>query len=66
MKCPRCGFTQPRDQYCAQCGVDISSYKPPQQPLFQRLAKSNLLQLGLVAVVIVLVANYLVNKKIKP
>ncbi len=63
MKCPRCGFNQPRDQYCAQCGVDISSYKPPQQPLFQRLLKSNLVQLGLVAVVILVVANYLINKK---
>ncbi len=26
MRCPRCGFEQPEDLYCANCGVEISSY----------------------------------------
>lgn len=28
MKCPKCGFEQPEDQFCAKCGVNVSSYKP--------------------------------------
>lgn len=26
IQCPKCQFSQPKDQYCAQCGVDISRY----------------------------------------
>lgn len=26
--CPKCGFQQPQDQYCARCGVDMLNYKP--------------------------------------
>lgn len=63
MKCPRCGFTQPRDQYCAQCGVDISSYKPPQLPLFDRITQNLFAQLGFVALIIFFVASFLMKKK---
>ena len=28
--CPKCGFQQPDDQYCARCGIDMKSYKPSQ------------------------------------
>lgn len=28
MKCPRCGFEQPQDRFCAQCGLDVERYKP--------------------------------------
>jgi len=28
INCPRCGFEQPQDKYCAQCGVDIDNFKP--------------------------------------
>ncbi len=27
MKCPRCGFQQPDDLFCASCGVNISRYQ---------------------------------------
>ncbi len=27
MECPRCGFSQPQDQYCAKCGIDVVSFK---------------------------------------
>lgn len=26
MECPKCGFSQPQDQFCANCGVDIARY----------------------------------------
>ncbi len=25
--CPKCGFEQPKDQYCAKCGVDIDRFE---------------------------------------
>lgn len=27
INCPNCGFSQPQDKYCAQCGVDMESFK---------------------------------------
>lgn len=38
--CPRCGFTQPPDRYCANCGIDMEHYKAPQKPLLTRLSSS--------------------------
>ncbi|RME16338.1 MAG: hypothetical protein D6797_04720 [Bdellovibrio sp.] len=26
MDCPKCGFNQPKDQYCANCGIDVEKY----------------------------------------
>lgn len=37
VNCPRCGFSQPKDQYCAKCGVDMVSYKPQKAPIVRRL-----------------------------
>lgn len=37
INCPRCGFSQPKDKYCAQCGVDMETFKPREVPLFKRL-----------------------------
>jgi len=27
MDCPKCGFTQPEDKYCANCGVNVVSFR---------------------------------------
>lgn len=27
IQCPKCGFEQPQDQFCAQCGVEIGKYE---------------------------------------
>lgn len=35
--CPKCGFTQPEDQYCAKCGVDMQSYRPAPKALGSQL-----------------------------
>lgn len=31
--CPKCGFEQPDDQYCAKCGVDMSRVEVKKAPL---------------------------------
>lgn len=51
VKCPRCEFTQPQDKYCAQCGVDIETYKPPRTSLLKRYLKDPLLYLAIALVV---------------
>lgn len=63
MKCPRCGFTQPRDQYCAQCGLDISNYKPPKKSLFDQITQNPLAQLIFVGLIIFFVASSIIKKK---
>lgn len=50
--CPKCGFIQPKDRYCANCGLDIESYNPAPKPFIERLKKNILLQIGLAAVLI--------------
>jgi|GEM_PF-5537794 len=55
--CPRCGFSQPNDQYCAKCGVDMSTYLPKPKPWLKRMVNHPVfyaLIAALVAIVIVL------------
>ncbi|WP_413559977.1 hypothetical protein [Bdellovibrio sp. HCB209] len=51
VSCPRCGFQQPQDKYCAQCGVDMESYKPQAAPWYQSFFKSTAVQLSLLVAV---------------
>ncbi|UXR64416.1 hypothetical protein EZJ49_15205 [Bdellovibrio bacteriovorus] len=51
INCPRCGFQQPEDKYCAQCGVDMESFKPATPPAWKRFIGNPLIQLSLVVVV---------------
>ena len=34
--CPRCGFVQPKDRYCASCGLDIESYRPQKKTFLSK------------------------------
>lgn len=52
VKCPRCGFSQPQDKYCAQCGIDMESFKPPRQSAFMRYATDPLLYLGIALIAV--------------
>ncbi len=45
VNCPKCGFEQPEDKYCASCGVDMERYQPKKAPFFNRLVKSLIFQL---------------------
>lgn len=35
-QCPKCHFIQPKDQYCARCGVDMQKYKPQNTSVFKK------------------------------
>ena len=57
IECPRCGFAQPKDQYCASCGVNIDQLLAKPKPLLVRLLANPNFHLsligGLIAVVVV-------------
>ncbi len=53
--CPRCGFVQPEDKYCANCGLDIESYKPAPTPFFQKVVKNTAVQIGVVVLIVIAV-----------
>lgn len=40
--CPKCGFSQPPDKYCAQCGVDMDTFIPKEPPLRKKLFGSSI------------------------
>lgn len=40
IKCPKCGFDQPKDTYCANCGIEVDSFKPVQPPFWKTAIKS--------------------------
>jgi hypothetical protein len=45
VKCPKCGFDQPKDTYCANCGIEMDNYKPIKTPLWKQVLKSPLFSL---------------------
>lgn len=51
INCPRCGFQQPKDKYCAQCGIDIETFRPAIPPWHRRFFGNPFLQLALLLVV---------------
>jgi len=59
MNCPRCDFTQPEDQYCAKCGVDMENYSK-HIPIYQRLLNSSQLHLIIILSIILGTLFYLV------
>ncbi len=40
MKCPKCGFIQPEDQFCARCGIDVKTFLTTPNTWYQNLFKN--------------------------
>lgn len=47
VKCPKCGFDQPKDTYCANCGIEMDTYRPTKPPFWKTVVKSPLFSLFL-------------------
>lgn len=62
INCPRCGFSQPQDQYCAQCGVDMQKYKPKEQPLLVQIFGNTAFQIIALLVATFFVGQYILTK----
>lgn len=53
VECPRCGFIQPDDRYCANCGLDSLAYTPKPTPLYLKILKNIVFQLSLAVIAVV-------------
>lgn len=47
VNCPKCNFSQPKDTYCANCGIEMDAYRPEKKPIFKVLLKNPLTHLVL-------------------
>lgn len=61
VNCPRCGFSQPKDQYCAQCGIDMQSYKPKEKPFLAKTLGNMWVQIGILLLIGVSVGQYIIR-----
>lgn len=43
IECPKCHFVQPKDRYCANCGIDMENFQAKPPPLLNRITNSPLL-----------------------
>jgi hypothetical protein len=59
IECPRCGFAQPKDQYCASCGVNIDHLLAKPKPLLVRLLANPNFHLSLIGVLIAVVVAWI-------
>ena len=59
MECPRCGFVQPKDQYCASCGLDIDHYTIKPKPILVRIVQNPNLHLLLIGLLVLLIVGYI-------
>ncbi len=59
MECPRCGFSQPKDRYCASCGLDLEHFVATPKPVLSRIAQNSNLHLTLIGILISLVVAYI-------
>lgn len=60
MECPRCGFAQPKDQFCANCGLNVEHYVAKPKPFIIRVLQNPNLHLSLIGVAVVFVIGYII------
>ncbi|MBE8221470.1 MAG: hypothetical protein HAW60_01945 [Bdellovibrionales bacterium] len=65
IQCPKCQFSQPKDHYCAKCGVDISKYVKKSSTKLKTLLINSAIPASLIIIVIISV-NYKTNPKCPP
>ncbi len=55
INCPKCNLLQPKDQYCAQCGINMETWKPPERPLWKKITGNWMFQLSVLFIIVVLI-----------
>ncbi len=50
--CPKCGFSQPEDQYCAKCGVDMVAFRPKDKTYSEKFFGNTWMQFFALGVII--------------
>ncbi|MBX7232354.1 MAG: hypothetical protein K1X29_09745 [Bdellovibrionales bacterium] len=52
MECPRCGFQQPDDKYCANCGLNVALFRNKPKPLLQKILSNPLFYISMTLLLI--------------
>lgn len=60
--CPKCGFIQPKDRYCASCGIDMSAFHP-KEPSFISQIFGNPISFIFIVIVLVFTAIVFIRKQ---
>ena len=62
MDCPRCGFSQPKDQFCANCGINMQAIQPARKPVSQMVLGNPYVIGTLVTVILASMIFYLQSR----
>lgn len=65
VECPKCGFSQPKDAYCAKCGVNMSSFQSAPLPLVTRLFANPILHITVISFLVVAGTLYIIRHQKK-
>lgn len=52
INCPKCGFSQPKDRYCASCGVDMDNFRPTAPPAWKKVVSNPFLHVGFIFILV--------------
>jgi hypothetical protein len=59
VNCPKCGFSQPKDRFCANCGVDMDAFQPAPPSLGKRLLGNPFFHLAVILSLALLIVYYI-------
>jgi len=59
INCPKCGFSQPKDRYCASCGVDMDHFRPQPTPWLGKFWNNPTTPVGLTMIVAIMSIWYI-------
>lgn len=59
IECPRCGFAQPKDQYCASCGLNIDQFLARPKSIWLKVLQNPNLHLSLIGILVALVIGWI-------
>jgi hypothetical protein len=59
--CPKCGFEQPQDRFCAKCGIVMDQFTPKKQPASATFG-TPLFMFGVVGIFLLGVGGYFIYK----
>lgn len=59
ISCPKCGFDQPKDQYCAKCGIDMTLYQPKRKNIITRVLLAPVFHIGIILIGVILISFYI-------
>ncbi|MGE3759346.1 MAG: hypothetical protein AB7H97_16400 [Pseudobdellovibrionaceae bacterium] len=63
INCPKCGFSQPKDRYCAKCGVDIEVFRPPAPSPIKKFLSHPAFQISVLVAIVASAYVYIKQKE---